>query len=333
VSQPHAVVRPLPDVPYVVTLGETMALMGADEVGPLAHASSLRLGMGGSESNVAIGLQRLGVQAVWCSRLGDDSFGELVAREVRAEQVDVRAVVDPGAPTGLMVKERRTAVSQRVTYYRAGSAASRMTPDDVDPRLIAGAAVLHVSGITAAISPTAAAALRHAVAVARDAGVTVSFDLNHRSSLWSDADARALYREVVPLADVVFGGLEEAALAVGEPGETGEAFDAETAARRLVALGAGQAVVKLGAEGALALVDGAVHRRAAIPVPVVDTVGAGDAFVAGYLAELVEGRGVDDRLATAVATGAFACMVPSDWEGLPRRRDLALLGATEPVQR
>ncbi|BAS18109.1 2-dehydro-3-deoxygluconokinase [Arthrobacter sp. Hiyo8] len=93
---------------YVVTLGETMALMASDKAGPLAHASTMSLGIGGSESNVAIGLQRLGVQAVWCSRIGADSLGQLVEREIRAEGVVVHVTVDDDAPTGLMVKERRT---------------------------------------------------------------------------------------------------------------------------------------------------------------------------------------------------------------------------------
>ncbi|GAP60075.1 2-dehydro-3-deoxygluconokinase [Arthrobacter sp. Hiyo1] len=141
---------------YVVTLGETMALMASDKAGPLAHASTMSLGIGGSESNVAIGLQRLGVQAVWCSRIGADSLGQLVEREIRAEGVVVHVTVDDDAPTGLMVKERRTPTAQKVAYYRSGSAGSRIAPDDVDERLIAGAALLHVSGITPALSPQAA---------------------------------------------------------------------------------------------------------------------------------------------------------------------------------
>src|SRR3954469_17497177 len=121
-----------------------MALMSAPAAGPLAHAATLQLGIGGSESNVAIGLQRLGVQAIWCGRVGADSLGQLVEREIRAEGVEVRTAVDPSAPTGLMIKERRTPATQRVSYYRAGSAGSRITPADVDAQLISRAALLHV---------------------------------------------------------------------------------------------------------------------------------------------------------------------------------------------
>lgn len=312
--------------PYVLTFGETMALMRADQVGPLAHASTMSLGIGGSESNVAIGLQRLGVQAIWCGRVGADGLGQLVEREIRAEGVDVRIAVDPSAPTGLMIKERRTPATQRVSYYRAGSAGSRIAPEDVDEQLITQAGLLHVSGITPALSPQAAATLRYAIDAARAAGVPVSFDLNYRGNLWSREGAGSVYRDIIPSADIVFAGDDEAAIAVGAGGP-------EELARRIAALGPGQAVIKLGAEGALALVNGQLFRREAVAVDVVDTVGAGDAFVAGYLAEFITGRGPEDRLTTAAATGAFACLVPADWEGFPRRSELSLLDAKEPVSR
>jgi 2-dehydro-3-deoxygluconokinase len=312
--------------PYVLTFGETMALMRADQVGPLAHASTMSLGIGGSESNVAIGLQRLGVQAVWCGRVGADGLGQLVEREIRAEGVDVRIALDPSAPTGLMIKERRTPATQRVSYYRTGSAGSRIAPGDVDEHLITRAGLLHVSGITPALSPQAEATLRYAIDAASAAGVPVSFDLNYRGNLWSREGAGSVYRDIIPLADIVFAGDDEAAIAVG-------AGAPEELARRIAALGPGQAVIKLGADGALAIIDGQLFRRGAVAVDVVDTVGAGDAFVAGYLAEFIGGRGPEDRLQTAAATGAFACLVPGDWEGFPRRGELNLLGAKEPVSR
>ncbi|MHC6220853.1 sugar kinase [Arthrobacter sp. MMS24-S77] len=312
---------------YVLTLGETMALMASDKAGPLAHASTMSLGIGGSESNVAIGLQRLGVQAVWCGRVGADSLGQLVQREIRAEGVDVRATVDDEAPTGLMIKERRTPTAQKVAYYRSDSAGSRIAPDDVDERLIAGAALLHVSGITPALSPQAASTLRYAIAAAGASGVPVSFDLNYRSKLWDADTAGRAYREVIPQVDIVFAGLEEAQLAVGPAG------DAEEAARLIAAMGPSQVVIKLGANGALAYIDGQLFRQEAMAIDALDTVGAGDAFVAGYLAEFVEGREPRQRLQTAVSTGAFVCLVPGDWEGLPRREELQLLGNHEPVSR
>ncbi|MCC3295930.1 sugar kinase [Arthrobacter sp. zg-Y411] len=313
--------------PYLLTVGETMALLTSGHPGPLAHVSSMDLGIGGSESNVAIGVQRLGGHAVWCGRTGADSLGRLVRREIRAEGITVCSVEDPEAPTGLMLKERRTASTQKVDYYRAGSAGSRLSPEDVDATLIAGASVLHVSGITPALSDSAARTIRYCIDTARAAGVTVSFDLNYRAKLWSAEEASHSYRELIPLTDIVFGGDEEAALALGEHDAPAEL------ARRLAKLGPAQAVIKLGSKGAVAYIDGQVLVQPPVPITPVDTVGAGDAFVAGYLAELMNGRPPAERLATAAKTGAFACLASGDWEGLPTRDELALLDQDEAVTR
>lgn len=313
--------------PYVVTLGETMALIRADQPGPLAHTPALGLGIGGAESNVAIGLARLGTDVAWCGRVGDDALGVLVQREIRAEGVQTHVRVDPGAPTGLMIKERRTPATQKVAYYRADSAGSRLAPDDVPVGLVEDADLLHVSGITAALSSSARATLLDAVDRARSAGVPVSFDVNHRASLWSAAEAGAFSRDLLERVDLVFAGEDEAALVVGPHRR------AEDAAAELAALGPPEVVVKRGAQGALSLVDGEVHTAPAVPVDVVDTVGAGDAFVAGYLAERVAGGSPAARLALGVTTGAFVCLTPGDWEGLPRREELPLLTDREPVRR
>jgi 2-dehydro-3-deoxygluconokinase len=310
----------------VVTLGETMGLFTATSSGDLAHAADFRLGIGGAESNVAIGLARLGVPAAWIGRVGDDEVGGLVRRELRAEGVDSRVVVDPGARTGLMVKTSRTVHHTRVTYYRAGSAGSRLAPGDVDAALVAGADLLHVTGITPALSTSAAAAIDHAVAVARDAGVPVSFDVNHRSALWEAARAAPVYRALASRATVVFAGLDEAALLVA--GST-----VRDLAAGIADLGPAQVIVKLGAEGCAALVDGEFTILPAIPIDPVDTVGAGDAFVAGYLAEWLAGSPVTTRLDTAVRAGAFACLGEGDWESLPTRDDLATLDRIDPVSR
>ena len=313
--------------PSVVTFGETMALVSADEFGPLQHARAMTLGMGGSESNVAIALRRLGVPTTWIGRVGEDSLGDLVLREMRAENVTVMGIRDPDAPTGLMVKERRTNKDTTVWYYRRGNAGSRLKPADIDPAAIREASLLHVTGITPALSPSARDATFAAIALAREAGIPVSLDLNYRRALWSAEDAAATYRRLLPLVDLVFAGDDEAAIVVGDAPSPLEL------AHRLIEAGATDAVVKLGALGAVASVDGVDYRREAIPVLAVDTVGAGDGFVAGYLAELVAGEAVETRLTTAVTVGAYACLVPGDWEGMPRRCELSSLTSREPVSR
>lgn len=309
----------------LVTIGETMAALSAPGVGPLRHQRSLDLHVGGAESNVAIGVCRLGGTATWVGRVGDDELGDLVLAQLRGEGVDVsHALRDPGAPTGLMVKSRRTQSVGRVAYYRRGSAGSRLCPDDVPVDAVRAAGVLHLTGITPALGDTAQRAVRTAIAVARAAGVPVSLDVNHRAALWTAAEAGAVLRGLIAEVDVLFAGPEEAQL-LGADGDP--AHSPERAAAQLCAAGPAQVVVKLGARGAVAHVDGEPHRVAAHPVRAVDPVGAGDAFVAGYLAELLEGSPVQQRLGTAAACGAFAVTVPGDWEGLPTRRDLGLLGA------
>lgn len=311
----------------VVTIGETMVLVSSTIEEPLQHSKHMTLGIGGAESNVAIGLRRLGTDVTWIGKIGEDSAGDLVERELRAEGINVVGIRDPEAPTALMLKERRSAAETRVWYYRSGNAGSRLAIADLDPRLISGATLLHLTGITPALSESARLLTLEAIRIARSAGVPVSFDLNYRQGLWARDAAAEFYRQVVPLVDIVFAGDDEAAIAVGP------AASPEQLAQRLVDLGAGQAVIKLGADGALALVEGTITAQKAVPVTVRDTVGAGDAFVAGYLAEYLAGESVAACLDTAVRVGAYACMAAGDWEGLPRRRELAALTATDPVSR
>ncbi|HKT00534.1 MAG TPA: sugar kinase [Rugosimonospora sp.] len=307
--------------PVAVTLGETMALLGNPRVGPLRHAYTLELSCGGAESNMAIGLSRLGHRVAWIGRVGDDEFGAMVRRTLAAEGVDTRAVVvDPAAPTGLMVKSRRTSALTRVTYYRAGSAGSRLCPQDVDPGLLGAARVLHLSGITPALSESAREATRYAVRLARDSGVTIALDLNYRRLLWPPEQFAAELTGLVRDADVVFATEPEARLLV-------DGADAEALARGLAGLGPRQVLVKRGERGAVGLVDGVPHTVPPYPVVEVDPVGAGDAFAAGYLCGLLDGEPATARLATAARAGAFAVSVAGDWEGLPDRAELALLSA------
>ncbi|MFC6879341.1 MULTISPECIES: sugar kinase [Actinomadura] len=311
----------------VVAVGESLGLLRAEESGSLATVDRLRLTFGGAESNVAIGVSRLGGSARWIGRVGRDVIGDRIVRELRAEGVEVHAGIDADRPTALMLKESPVPAMSRVLYYRGDSAGSRLGPADIPAGLVQANDVLHVSGITASLSASAEKAVHHAIDIARANDALVSFDVNHRATLRRHRAAADIYREVAQRADIIFAGLDEASLL------TGAAATAEATARELGRIGAGQIVVKLGADGCLALEGGELHARSAVPVDPVDTVGAGDAFVAGYLAELQLGGSMDARLATAVTAGAFACLSTGDWEGLPRRGDLDLLGAVDPVMR
>ena len=308
----------------VVTIGETMGLFTAITPGSLPE--QFRRSIGGAESNVAIGLARLGREATWMGRLGTDGTAALVRRELRAENVAVRAASDAEAPTGLMVKTTPVAGRTRVDYHRAGSAGSRLSPADIDAAVVQSADLLHVTGITPALSTSAADAISHAITLAAQAGVPVSFDINHRATLWRDRPVAEVYRRLARAATIVFASPDEAALFV-------DGASPEQQARAIADLGPAQVLIKLGAEGCLALIDSTVHRVGAVPITPLDTVGAGDAFAAGYIAELLDGAPVAARLATAVRAGAFACLGAGDWESLPHRSELGLLDGAEPVKR
>jgi 2-dehydro-3-deoxygluconokinase len=314
--------------PGLITAGETMGLVVQGAPGSLRNGEPMTFGMGGSESNVAIGVRRLGLPATWIGRVGADPPGDLILRELRAEQVQAIAVTDP-SPTGLMVRWRPSGTHARVTYYRRDSAGSHLVPDDIPVQVVRDAAVLHVTGITLALGPGPADAVAHAVDIARDAGVTVSFDLNYRSALWSPDEAAPALEAAVRRADVVFAGELEAEIVTG----TADPLHAALALERMNSTHPAQVVIKRGGDGCLARVDGVTIEQPAPTVPVVDTVGAGDAFVAGYLAELMNGADPAARIATAVATGACAVTVSGDWEGMPDRKSVALLEAAEPVIR
>lgn len=303
----------------LVTIGETMALLMAPDVGRMRDMTSLRLSAAGSESNVAIGMSRLGYRASWTGRVGDDELGEMILGLLRREGVDASSsVVDPSAQTAIMLKERRTADVVRVTYYRRGFAGSRLNPEDLDEVLIGGARLLHLTGITLGLSTSARAAAFGAAEIARSCGVPLSFDVNYRAALWSKEAARADLAEMAKLADFVFAGEDELDLLCDHP-------DMVTGARELSGGGAREVVVKQGSAGALVVVGDALLEEPALPVRAIDPVGAGDAFVAGYLAAVLDGADTAGRLRQGCATGAFAVTVLGDWEGAPSRADLELL--------
>lgn len=305
--------------PELVAIGETLALLTTPDIGRIRDMSSLRLSVGGAESNVAVGVQRLGHRTAWIGRVGHDEFGQMVIEMLRREAVDVSGVqVEAHGQTAIMLKERRTADVVRVSYYREGLAGSRLSPEDLDIPMVTGARIVHLTGITLGLSATAKAATYAAVEIAQDHGVLVSFDLNYRAALWSASEAAGAYADIVKRADMVFASEEELGLLDGGDDPLG-------IARRLVDDHHCELVVKRGHAGAVAVTVDGLHEEPALEVRSIDPVGAGDAFVAGYLAGVLEQLPVAERLRQGCATGAFAVTVVGDWEGLPSRDDLELL--------
>ncbi len=300
----------------VVLLGETMMSLRAR--GTWRLGADARTSIAGAEATVAIGLSRLGHAARWVGRVGADEPGELVLRTLRAEGVDTSAVVrDPDAPTGLVLFEQRTPDVTRVLYHRAGSAGSRLDCNDVAAGADCGARLLHLTGITPALSTTALDAVHAVLVHARERRWAVSFDVNFRAKLWSADRAAAVLSPLVRRADVVIGSPDELDL-VGGP-------------EPLMAAGVAEVVTKHGADGASVRTRDGFWTAPAHRVTAVDTIGAGDAFTAGYLSGLLDDLEPAERVARGNAVGAFAVMVTGDWEGLPNRDELALLALGDGV--
>src|SRR5215212_7211752 len=261
----------------VVTLGECMAVLYPREPVTLDDAAVLALDIGGAEANLSIGLSRLGHRARFISRVGDDPFGQRMRATLEREGVDTSYLTtDTGAQTGVFFREWLPDGARRVYYYRAGSAASRLAPEDLQPAAFEGAKIVHLTGITPALSASCAATVARAIELAHAAGALVSFDPNYRPRLWDIPTARAALR-----ARVV--------------------------------------VLKRAERGALALADGKRYFSPAHPVTqVIDPVGAGDGFDAGFLAGWLRGASIDESLNLGARIGAAAVEVLGDYAGYPR---------------
>jgi 2-dehydro-3-deoxygluconokinase len=265
----------------IVCVGETMAMVAPSPPVPLATATSLVLSHGGAESNVAAWLAGLGCAAHWCGRVGADPLGQRILRDLGSAGAGTRtAAVDEGAPTAVYFKDPGPEATT-VWYYRSGSAGSRLDRTDVERALALRPRLLHLSGVTPALSGSCAQAVEHALRRARELGITVSFDVNYRPALWPDAGAAAVrLRALAGQADIVFVGLDEAATLWGATTDAG--------ARRLLpeppAL-----IVKDGSRQASEFLRDQLTRVPALAVEVAEPVGAGDAFAA-WLRGWLRGR-------------------------------------------
>ncbi|MGW3111552.1 sugar kinase [Streptomyces sp. NPDC001091] len=272
-----------------VCLGETMAQVTPADGQGLESSRELRLAVAGAESTVAQYLADLGHRAAWVSRVGDDPLGRRIVAAVAGRGVDVAGVrVDPEAPTGVYFKDPGPQGTS-VHYYRRGSAASRMGPSDAERVDLAGARLLHLTGITPALSQGCSELVELLMERAQQAEVLVSFDVNHRPALWSSLDRAAVtLRDLARRADVVFVGRDEGERLWGTA--TAEEIHAHLAPR-------GKLIVKDGEVGATEFIDADRQFIPAPAVEVIEAVGAGDAFAAGYLSGLLHGSSSAERLA------------------------------------
>jgi 2-dehydro-3-deoxygluconokinase len=307
--------------PEVLCIGESMAVFVPAEDRPVHQVRTWTRTIGGAESNVACHLAALGVSSAWASAVGDDPVGRALVDEIAAAGVDVSAVhVDPTRPTGLYIKESG-AQGSPVRYYRSGSAASAMGPELLDRLDLEGIRVIHLSGITPALSSSCLELVRALLAAPRNSTTQVSFDVNLRPALWTGGDSSVL-TELAGAADIVLTGDDEARAVWG----TGE-----PAGLRALLPGPNTLVVKHGKRG-VTLVEGDRPPvfSSALRVDVVEPVGAGDAFAAGFLAATLRGADPATRLRSGHLQAVSTLRTLDDvGETLPPSVISALLEADE----
>jgi 2-dehydro-3-deoxygluconokinase len=310
----------------LVGLGEVMLRLAAPPPQRLDQAVALDVQIGGSEANVMAAVARLGLRTAFISALpSEHAWGDRTVRELSGHGIDCRGIVRrPGSRMGLYFLEYGAPPRPvRVLYDRRDSALSQLLPEEVDWELVREARMVHLSGITAALGENLRAVLRRACREARVAGVPVSFDVNYRSRLWSAGEARDFLAETLPDVRHLFVGSDDAETVfelTGAPERVLEGL-ARLAPAATIALTLGEA-------GSAVLDAGTVRRPSKLyAVTTVDRVGAGDAFAAGFLWRVLEGRSVQEAVDAATALAALKCTIWGDI-ALVRRPELEELMAS-----
>ncbi|NRH28975.1 sugar kinase [Pseudomonas sp. MS19] len=328
-----SITRKKPNAPEIITFGEAMALLIAQSTGDLAEVEHFERRIAGADTNVAIGLARLGFHVGWLSRVGSDSLGRYIRKTLEDEGLDCQHMrTDPNLATGIMFKSRAEgAADPSVEYFRKGSAASALSPDDARDLDFTSLRHLHVTGIPPALSDSCLALTQHMQENARRAGASISFDPNLRPSLWRDeAHMRTTLNAIASNADWVLPGLAEGQLLSGYE-------KPEDIANFYLDRGCKAVIIKLGSEGSFyrGVLEGALTDTvmAGIEVDtVVDTVGAGDGFAVGVISALLDGLSPARALLRGNLIGAQAVQVSGDMEGLPTRQLLQTLEHTANAQ-
>ncbi|MCT7351161.1 sugar kinase [Streptomyces sp. 15-116A] len=306
-----------PDAPGgvdVVALGESMVTFVPSAPGRLADVPSFDRGIGGAESNTACMLAAAGHSVRWISRVGADAFGDHLVRAIGAYGVDVSSVDrDPARPTGIYFRTAgdRASDAHEVAYYRAGSAASAMTPGNVDVDAALAGRILHLSGITPALSDGCRDLVR-ALTAPRPARPLISFDVNYRAGLWGDRDGSRTLLDLARAADIVFVGEDEAEEAWGLRGARAVREALPEPGLLVVKQGRGGAVVLDRDPGDCEDAHGTATHVPAPRVEVTAAVGAGDAFAAGFLSAALRGLPVRERVRYGHLFAAAALTDPGD---------------------
>jgi len=301
----------------VISLGETMVLFNPHSTGKMRYCQDFSTKVAGAESNTLIGLSKLGYQTGWISRVGKDELGARILSTLRGEGVDVSFVIrDEDAPTGLFLKEKTNERHTKVFYYRKGSAASFMSIGDINEEYLASAKYLYITGITPALSSSCYESVFHSIKIAKKHGLKVVFDPNLRKTLWGEHEARETLIDVAKEVDIILPGISEGEFLFGEQ-------TPEKICSQFHQLGVETVVVKLGEKGAYYSSKGETSYIEGYPVhKVVDPIGAGDGFAAGFLSGLLDHVPLQEAVKRGCAVGSIVVTVEGDIEGLPDKEEL-----------
>ncbi|WP_202081682.1 sugar kinase [Caldalkalibacillus salinus] len=313
-------------MPQLVTLGETMVVFDPLSTGPLRYTDQFKKRIGGAESNVALGVARLGHQVGWVSKVGNDPLGEYMVSTIRGEGVDTSKVAyDEDAPTGLYIKEKIREGTNQVYYYRHGSAASQLRVEDIDWDYLREAEIIHLTGITPFISDRCLEVAQAVASFANQHGIFLSFDPNLRMKLLKKkADHKKILLELASKANLVMPGLDEAKYLL-------DTDDSDQIIDYFFQHNVEHVIIKNGEVGTtFASRQGDKGFVPSFPVArVVDPIGAGDGFAAGVLSSLLEHRPLQEAVEQGALIGAIMVSTPGDIEGLPSRQEIELYKNTQ----
>lgn len=313
----------------VITIGDAMIAMVPQQKGPIIFCNTFERKVGGAELNVAMGCARLGLKSGWISSLGNDDFGKYIIKTVRGEGIDISEVklVD-GYPTSVYFREVLSDGSSRSFYYREKSPTSTMKAKELNEEYFRNSKVLHITGVFPSINSNNREVILEAVKLAKKNNLTISFDPNIRLKMWSKEEAKNYIDQLLPYVDILLIGDEEIEILLGET-------SIEAAIRTFHNLGIEKVIVKKGANGAIGSDGVNVYDVEAIkPKALVDTVGAGDGFAAGFLTAMLKGESLEYSIRFANAVGSLVVGVEGDNEGLPYYDDVLVhLGQSKKIER
>ncbi len=305
-------------MPQIVSIGEPLIQLNAVDTGPLRYNNYFEKHIAGAELNFCVGVRRSGFSSGLVGRVGEDEFGLNVLQYLAAEGVDTSQIkVVKEMFTGVYFIQRGYPAPGKsvMYYYRKGSAGSTLCPEDVKYSYLSDTKLVHLTGITPALSYTAREAWLRMLEAAKKAKAKISLDTNIRTKLWKADEARESLKPAVDKADIVLTDPDDIQILYGSSDTAG-------IAKQLLAKGIQIVVVKLGPKGSVAYSKNGFYTHRQYQVPVVDPVGAGDAFASIFVSKVLKGWSVKKALEAATVAGSLVVTRRGDNENIPSEEDI-----------